>query len=65
MNDVEIRIACVQAAVQTTGNPNHVQQARAYYDFVTEGNSPAATEEVTTQDETDEAPQRGRKGARK
>jgi hypothetical protein len=50
MNDTEIRLACIQAAVATAGNPNHVQQAREYYAFVTEGAQKAetASEETTT-----------------
>lgn len=62
MNDTEIRIACVQAAVATVGNPNHVQQAREYYAFVTEGAPETASE---TADETDTNSKTNRKGSRK
>ena len=37
MTDQEVRVACVQAASVTPGNPNHVQMAREYYEFVMEG----------------------------
>lgn len=60
MTDTEVRIACIQAAVATVGNPNHIQQAREYYNFVTEGNTPAVNEV----EDTTIAPQ-GRKGNRK
>jgi hypothetical protein len=36
MDDKQIRLACLDAAVRTAGNPNHIQQAREYYAFVTE-----------------------------
>jgi hypothetical protein len=35
--DQQTRIACLQAAMQSTGNPNHVTLAREFYVFVTEG----------------------------
>jgi hypothetical protein len=37
MDDIEVRIACINAAANTPGNPNHVLMAREYYAFVTEG----------------------------
>ena len=37
MNDIEVRIECIKAAASTPGNPNHVQMAREYYAFATEG----------------------------
>lgn len=58
MNDIEIRIACVQAAVATVGNPNHINQAREYYNFVTEQAAPEAPAEETQ-------PSTARKGSRK
>lgn len=47
MDDTQIRLACLDAAVRTAGNPNHIQVARSYYEFVTEGYTgfiPAQTE---------------------
>ena len=47
MTDAEIRIECIKAAASTPGNPNHVQMAREYYEFVTEGvEAPAAVKAV-------------------
>jgi hypothetical protein len=40
MNDAEIRVRCVEAAAQVPGNPNTLQQAREFYDFVMEGHKP-------------------------
>lgn len=37
MTDTEVRIECIKAAASTPGNPNHVQMAREYYAFATEG----------------------------
>lgn len=48
MNIREIRLACIQAAVSTPGNPNHVQQAQEYYDFVMKGDEAPVAEEVET-----------------
>ena len=36
LTDQEIRIACIQHAAATPGNPNTVTLAREYYAFVTE-----------------------------
>ena len=37
MNDTEIRVRCIEAAVRVPGNPNTVQQAREFYEFATAG----------------------------
>lgn len=37
MNDIEIRLRCVEAAVHVPGNPNTLQQAREFYGFAIEG----------------------------
>lgn len=37
MNDREVRVRCIEAAARVPGNPNTVQQARAFYEFVKEG----------------------------
>lgn len=62
MTDQEIRVACVQAASVTPGNPNHVQMAREYYEFVMEG---AASLGVQAGTEPSEAPTTTKKTARK
>lgn len=36
MNDREVRVRCIEAAARVPGNPNTVQQARQFYEFVTE-----------------------------
>lgn len=45
MNDTEVRVRCIEAASRVPGNPNTVQQARAFYEFVMEGSAPSATED--------------------
>ena len=47
MNDAEIRIRCIEAAAQVPGNPNTLQQAREFYDFVQEGQESAFEGDVT------------------
>ena len=37
MEDVAVRLACLDAAVRCTGNPNHLTLAREFYTFATEG----------------------------
>lgn len=37
MEDVAVRLACLDAAVRCTGNPNHLTLAREFYAFATEG----------------------------
>lgn len=59
MNDQEIRLECIKAAVATIGNPNHVAQARDYYQFVTEGQTPAQADAI------EETPTVNKKGSRK
>lgn len=60
MEDVLIRIECIKAAVATTGNPNHIQQAQAYYDFVTYKAVPE-TAETQDEDNTNKTARKGRK----
>lgn len=36
LTDQEVRLACIQHAAATPGNPNTVSLAREYYGFVTE-----------------------------
>lgn len=45
LTDQEIRLACIQHAAATPGNPNTVSLAREYYGFVTE--TPEAPKAVT------------------
>lgn len=37
MNDQEVRVRCIEAATRVPGNPNTLQLARTFYEFVTEG----------------------------
>jgi hypothetical protein len=55
MTDAQIRLACLDAAVRTQGNPNYVQTAREYYSFVTEHTQAAKTPEPVAP--TEEAPE--------
>lgn len=45
MNDTEIRLRCIEAAVKVAGNPNTLQQARSFYEFATEAAPTTAAEE--------------------
>lgn len=36
MNDAEIRVRCIEAAAEVRGNPNTIQLAREFYEFVME-----------------------------
>jgi hypothetical protein len=69
--DTEIRLRCLDAAVRTQGNPNHIQTARDYYSFVMEHAQAAkAPEPVAPTEEPTETPSasqqvRVQKGARK
>lgn len=64
--DQAIRIECIKAAVATIGNPNHVTQAREYYEFVTElKEAPAEVVEETMADEDTTTKTNARKGSRK
>ena len=44
----ELRLKCMELAVHTTGNPNHIQQAQAYYDWVTASTSSPQIESSIT-----------------
>jgi hypothetical protein len=44
MNDIEIRLRCVEAAVHVPGNPNTLQQAREFYGFAVEGRQEPSVE---------------------
>jgi hypothetical protein len=50
MNDLEVRVRCVEAAARVPGNPNTIQQARAFYEFVTEGQTRAVTDRGNYED---------------
>lgn len=47
MNDAEIRVRCIEAAAQVPGNPNTLQQARVFYEFVMEGAEQAVEGDLT------------------
>lgn len=47
--DTQIRLACLEQAVKTPGNPNHLQSAQKYYDWVTQANVEAKTEPKATE----------------
>jgi hypothetical protein len=67
MDDKQLRLACLDAAVRTIGNPNHIQQAREYYAFVTEAVVTTDTDAVNASEEpkTTTTPLKGQKGNRK
>jgi hypothetical protein len=41
MEYTEVRLRCVEAAVKVVGNPNTLQQAQKFYEFVVEGHEDA------------------------
>lgn len=50
MTDTEVRIRCIEAAARAPGNPNTIQQARAFYDFVTEGQARSVSDRGNYED---------------
>ncbi len=65
MDDAEIRLRCIDAAVRTVGNPNHVNQAREYYAFVTESPADTAFMEGAEEEAATNTKSNARKGTRK
>ena len=53
----ELRLKCMELAIHTPGNPNHIQQAQAYYDWVTSPTSSPQIESNITKPQ-----QAGKKG---
>ena len=53
----ELRLKCMELAIHTPGNPNHIQQAQAYYDWVTASTSSPQIESNVTKPQ-----QGGKKG---
>jgi hypothetical protein len=47
MDDVAIRLKCLEIAVSDKGNPNNLQQAKAYYEWVSQQDTPATVETET------------------
>jgi hypothetical protein len=60
--DRTIRLECIRASAAIPGNPNHVQRAQEFYDFVMAG---PATESASDTASTDTTKPSVAKGAKK